>query len=157
MFLIMYCCYLIINSSNFKTYIGSTNNLERRLKQHNKIIKGGAKYTTAFKGTGQWTPILIVNGFKEHNVALSFEWRMKRSKNYNGKLKPNSGYYSRIKEVFNIIESDLITSNSKNVSDLDILSIMVNKYYINLFDKAINNETILNLPSNIEIDVYNFD
>jgi predicted GIY-YIG superfamily endonuclease len=153
----MYCCYLIINSANFKTYIGSTNNLERRLKQHNKIIKGGAKYTTAFKGNGQWTPILIVDGFKEHKIALSFEWRMKRSKNNNGKLKPNSGYRNRIKEVFNIIESDLITNNGGNVSELEMLSIKVSNAHINLFDKVIDNNTILNLPLNTEIEINDFN
>tara|TARA_B100001093_G_scaffold452553_1_gene460676 strand:+ start:35 stop:493 length:459 start_codon:yes stop_codon:yes gene_type:complete len=151
----MYCCYLIINSSNFKTYIGSTNNLTRRLKQHNKVIKGGAKYTSMYKGNGTWKPVLIINGFTEHKTALSFEWRMKRSKNNNGKLKPNSGYYSRIKEVFKIIEENKITNNSDLVSNLSLLTIVINKIYLPIFDKIIDNETILNLPDNLEIKVDN--
>jgi hypothetical protein len=29
-----------------RTYIGATNNFERRLKQHNRILSGGAKSTS---------------------------------------------------------------------------------------------------------------
>ena len=38
-----YVCY-ILKSGN-RTYNGSTNNMRRRLRQHNGEIKGGAKYT----------------------------------------------------------------------------------------------------------------
>ena len=41
-------CYLLRNTSEqFKmcTYNGSTNDLKRRLRQHNEEIKGGAKAT----------------------------------------------------------------------------------------------------------------
>jgi predicted GIY-YIG superfamily endonuclease len=31
-----------------------TNNMSRRIRQHNGEIKGGARYTTNNKGTGQW-------------------------------------------------------------------------------------------------------
>ena len=41
-----YYCYFLYNVSNKKNYIGITNNVTRRLRQHNKEIKGGAKYTT---------------------------------------------------------------------------------------------------------------
>ena len=44
--------YLLENSSNNKTYLGVTTDMERRVKQHNG--KGGAKYTRAFKGNGEW-------------------------------------------------------------------------------------------------------
>ena len=40
-----YVVYLLVNTSNKKTYVGSTNNTIRRIRQHNGDLVGGAKYT----------------------------------------------------------------------------------------------------------------
>ena len=40
-----YNLYLLENTENTKTYLGITNNLERRIRQHNRELAGGAKYT----------------------------------------------------------------------------------------------------------------
>ena len=69
-----YIVYLLINTceENNRTYLGITNNCTRRIKQHNGIIKGGAKYTTAFKGTGEWEYYLQVKNLTKKE-ALSIE------------------------------------------------------------------------------------
>ena len=75
-----YCCYLIAFTENGtikRTYIGITNNLERRLKQHNGILKGGAKSTKCSKA---WFYHTVVSNFKDKGEALSFEWYWKHSK-----------------------------------------------------------------------------
>jgi len=56
-----------------KTYVGMTNNLDRRLRQHNGEISGGAKYTHG----GQWRRHVFVTGFQDKIAALRFEWRWK--------------------------------------------------------------------------------
>ena len=33
-----YCVYLLVNTSNKYTYLGITNNSDRRIRQHNGII-----------------------------------------------------------------------------------------------------------------------
>lgn len=65
-----YIIYILINSKNNYTYIGITNNPERRLKQHNCIIKGGAKYTTSLKGG--WNYYGFILGC-DKSEALSIE------------------------------------------------------------------------------------
>ena len=41
----MYCYVYIVQCSNGGLYTGITNNLRRRIRQHNGIRKGGAHYT----------------------------------------------------------------------------------------------------------------
>jgi predicted GIY-YIG superfamily endonuclease len=50
-----YIVYLLINTSNNCTYVGITNNPEQRIRKHNGIISGGARYTSMKKGNGSWT------------------------------------------------------------------------------------------------------
>ena len=68
-----YLCYLIASGNS--TYVGVTNNFSHRLRQHNGLIKGGAKYTTR-KGN-DWVPIVHVTGFLSYRSVLQFEWKWK--------------------------------------------------------------------------------
>ena len=73
-----YFVYLLLSSSQ-STYVGATIDLDRRLRQHNKEIKGGAVATSIKVQKGeQWTRICHVAGFPSWNAALQFEWRWKQ-------------------------------------------------------------------------------
>ncbi len=70
--------YLLLSSDN-STYIGATVDLERRLRQHNKEIKGGAYATGAKVLKGEtWIRAAHVEGFPDWQSALQFEWRWKQ-------------------------------------------------------------------------------
>ena len=70
--------YLLLCSDN-STYIGATVDLERRLRQHNKEIKGGAIATRAKVSNGQiWVRVSHVANFPDWQAALQFEWRLKQ-------------------------------------------------------------------------------
>lgn len=78
-----YIVYLLFNNSNNCTYIGITNNPERRLRQHNKEIAGGAKYTTSKNCL--WKYYGFIPGL-EKNIALSLEKKIHiHSRKINGK------------------------------------------------------------------------
>jgi len=69
--------YLIVSTCG-RTYVGATVNLERRLRQHNGVLKGGAKYTTARVQQGHtWSFVCHVDGFRNWRSCLKFEWRWK--------------------------------------------------------------------------------
>lgn len=67
-----YCLHSKTFKHRFKNYIGFTTNPERRLKQHNGIIKGGAWKTK--RGGRPWEFVVLVTGFPTHKMALQFEW-----------------------------------------------------------------------------------
>jgi len=70
-----YCIYILVHTEHQKTYCGITNNIKRRLRQHNKEIKGGAKYTTINKLNGEWQIYLTIPNL-EKRQALSMEWKI---------------------------------------------------------------------------------
>ena len=70
--------YLLLSSDN-STYVGATVDLNRRLRQHNKEIKGGAYATSARVLKGEtWIRVAHVDGFPDWQSALQFEWRWKQ-------------------------------------------------------------------------------
>ena len=60
-------------NSQFKTYVGYTNNLNLRLKKHN--TNKGAKSTRGFK----WK-IIYKKRFYDKRLAMSFEYKLKKDK-----------------------------------------------------------------------------
>ena len=101
-----YYCYIISNP-NDRTYNGYTVNLERRLKQHNGLLKGGARAT---HNRGPWSFLCILTSecWDCISTAMQHEWSIKyptrarpRPKEYNGKL----GRLRSLQKVFQHMES----------------------------------------------------
>ncbi|GMK55221.1 hypothetical protein CspeluHIS016_0202770 [Cutaneotrichosporon spelunceum] len=66
-----YCCYLLkslATPNSQRTYVGSTPNPQRRIRQHNGELKQGAWKTSRFR---PWEVQMIVYG---KLTALQFEW-----------------------------------------------------------------------------------
>ena len=76
-----YIIYLLYNTKSNCTYVGITNNPNRRIRQHNGELVGGAKYTKLKKGDGEWKYFGWIQS-KEDNIlekspALSLEKKYK--------------------------------------------------------------------------------
>jgi structure-specific endonuclease subunit SLX1 len=80
----------LLESTNKSTYIGATVDLDRRLKQHNKELAGGAVATSIKVNRGEtWTRVCHVSGFPDWQAALQFEWRWKQlSRKLPQSMKP---------------------------------------------------------------------
>tara|TARA_B100002051_G_C16671309_1_gene604674 strand:- start:252 stop:578 length:327 start_codon:yes stop_codon:yes gene_type:complete len=93
-----------------------TNDFFKRWQQHNKILKGGAKYTSKYEN---WSPICIIDGFETKSEAMQCEWKLKRAK----------GYYNRIKNLSSILENDQKwTSKSPLISSQKLTVYVIDKY-----------------------------
>lgn len=125
----MHYCYIIY--SNNRTYNGYTNNLQRRLRQHNGELVGGAKST---RNKGPWSYLLILTCDDwTYNDALSMEWHIRYPTNRKPRPKQYNGIEGRVNSIIPAINN-----------------VKLNKYklyiHTDYIDKIINdNITIYNL------------
>ena len=107
--------YLLLSTDN-STYVGATIDLNRRLRQHNKEIKGGAFATGAKVEQGEiWIRAAHVEGFPDWQSALQFEWRWKQlTRKINVKCSPLE---RRMIALNQLLELDRPTSKAKPYSE----------------------------------------
>ena len=85
-----------IESTNGSTYIGATIDLNKRIRQHNKELKGGAMATSLKVNIGEtWKYKCYVENFPSWNEALKFEWRWKQISRQIQKSKPGQKPFDR--------------------------------------------------------------
>ena len=98
--------YLLVSSSN-TTYVGATVDLDRRLRQHNKEIKGGAHATGIKVDKGEiWTRVCHISGFPDWQATLQFEWRWKQlSRKLSPKLFPLERRMIALKQLLDLVQS----------------------------------------------------
>lgn len=70
----MWSVYLIYVGN--RTYVGCTTDPARRLRQHNREIRGGARATQ--KGAGSWQFVMYVEGFPNRSSACRWEALVKK-------------------------------------------------------------------------------
>lgn len=134
-------CYILKSNNplhNNKTYIGSTNNIKRRIKQHNGILVGGAKATKIMRPN---EIICVLTGFPHKIAALKCEWLLKHP---NGTYKNNNKYYGIIGRLKGI---NYLLNNSekwKLRSENCLINIWIKKEYVEFLDINL-------LPSSVKI------
>ena len=98
--------YLLVCSDD-STYVGATVNLDRRLRQHNQEIKGGAKRTTSKVNKGKtWQRVCYISGFPDWSSTLQFEWRWKQlSRKYPAAMFPLERRMLALKQLLHLPQS----------------------------------------------------
>lgn len=106
----------LLHSTDNATYVGATVNLEKRLRQHNKEIKGGAHATSMKVENGEiWERACYVEGFPDWQAALQFEWRWKQlSRKLPSKLFPLKRRMMALKQLLDLKQS---TTKAKPYSE----------------------------------------
>lgn len=139
-----YKVYVLYHIYSNKTYVGSTNNLNRRIRQHNGILKGGAKYTTNSIINNlepEWKYLYYIKGFPDHQNALQAEWKLKNLQ----KKQIKKGVEGRLKSLIEFSKLDFWTSNSiYNNSEFEY-NVYINENYKYFFEnKKLNNNFTIN-------------
>ncbi|MCL4225150.1 MAG: GIY-YIG nuclease family protein [Myxococcales bacterium] len=72
----MWFVYVLVSATG-RTYVGSTVDVARRLRQHNGLAPGGARATRAGR---PWRVGRVVGPLASRGQALALEHRLKRSR-----------------------------------------------------------------------------
>jgi predicted GIY-YIG superfamily endonuclease len=78
----MWWVYVLL-SCNGKTYVGSTTDPYRRIRQHNGEIRGGAKCT---RGGRPWTLEKVYGPYENRSQAFRAELALKHGKRGKGRF-----------------------------------------------------------------------
>lgn len=69
--------YVLVSGSSKATYVGSTNDAERRLRQHNGLDAGGARRTRSGR---PWVCARLHGPFADRGLAQAAEAKLKRAR-----------------------------------------------------------------------------
>ena len=122
----MWVNYILYNEYNNykKTYSGMTNNFDRRIKQHNNKLKGGAKYTTNFikqYPESEWKLLCLIEGFESKSEAMKAEWRIKHPTNQKRRSNKFNGPDGRLLALKYILDnSEKWTNSSQNIKEQNL-------------------------------------
>jgi len=76
--------YCLQNDLTQKTYVGYTNNSQRRLRMHTGLICGGARFTRSYR---PWRYLAQVKGFRDNSHAMQFEWIVKHKRKFKSRIE----------------------------------------------------------------------
>jgi predicted GIY-YIG superfamily endonuclease len=95
--------YLLLCSDN-STYVGATVDLDKRLRQHNGEITGGAVMTTSKVKKGKrWSRVCYVSGFPDWRAALQFEWRWKQiTRKLSASISPIERRFKSLRKLLSL-------------------------------------------------------
>ena len=96
-----YIVYLLKHTIHNRTYLGITNNPIKRIRQHNGLLRGGAKYTHSFKNNGEWIYYLQIQNLNKKE-ALSIE---RTAKNKRKKAKGISPLEKRLSVLLPLLSN----------------------------------------------------
>lgn len=130
-------CYILVNKVNNKTYVGYTNDPDKRLRQHNGELCGGAKYTT--RQCGNWCFLMLIQGITDltKNQALSLEWWLKHPE---GRRKTGLKY---VGSKGRILSSQVVLSGEK-FKNHDFI-VYINTKYLTDFNEILGGLANVNL------------
>jgi predicted GIY-YIG superfamily endonuclease len=101
-------------------FLTATGNIETNIRKHiidNKMLRGGARYTSKRE---DWRPICIVDGFKTKVEAMQCEWKLKRVKGYNNRVKNVHTHFTT---------KDKWTSKSPQIKSQELSVYIVKEYF----------------------------
>ena len=125
-------CYILklANSGRSTFYIGMTNNLKKRLRQHNGEIKGGARFTSRYLKKGfTWEFCAIISGLPDKINCLQCEWRLKHPDNHRRRPRRYNSIPGIITGCGEVLRDTRWTRNSSVANSEMNLKVYIHRDY----------------------------
>lgn len=97
-------CYILWHPETGSTYNGYTNNLLRRLRQHNGEISGGARSTSRREGGWEYLFVITTEEWS-YERALSLEWHIRYPNNKRPRPREFQGADGRLRGIRHVLEN----------------------------------------------------
>lgn len=110
--------YLLKKRTGNRTYVGYTNAPKRRLRQHNREIKKGARATSVMEKEAEM--VCCVKGFKDISSAMQFEWAWQKRKISGISQHRFRGVFGRIEKLEHLLCLEKVTENAPLNSTLKL-------------------------------------
>ena len=108
--------YLLHNSFG-RTYVGSTiRGVERRVKQHNGDLSGGARQTERGR---PWSLCCIISGFRTRQESLQFEYAWRRVHRHHPP-RPSYNVDGRLKSLNVLMAKERWSRNAPPAKDVSL-------------------------------------
>lgn len=136
-------CYILRNNHDphkNRTYNGFTNKPNRRIRQHNCEITGGAKYTKKY-GNSSWEIYALLTGFPNSQNALQCEWRIKHPNNKRKRPAKYNSPKGRIIGLNEVLKLNRWT-NSSTIDNNFQMDLYIVDEYADLIDGVPENVTV---------------
>jgi len=117
-----------INKS--KTYVGITKNLNKRIRQHNGEIKGGAKATVSGR---PWEYVFVIFGFDDEKTVRQWEWR------FHHPFVRRFGVEGRFENLRNMLSSINVVSTATLTKNLVLTFYCKDIYFDRLKESGCKN------------------
>lgn len=99
-----FACYCLVSEIG-TTYVGFSTDVDKRLRQHNRELQGGAKATQGHT----WKRLCTIAGFPTQQSALQFEWKWKH---LSRKAKGLSAVERRCVALIQLLNLECSTANA---------------------------------------------
>lgn len=101
----MFYNYILYNMVNGQTYNGYTVDLQRRIRQHNGELVGGARSTRRMAGHWKFLALVWCREFTKQS-AMSFEWWLRYPTGRKPRPREFSGREGRLRGLERVLEMD---------------------------------------------------
>jgi predicted GIY-YIG superfamily endonuclease len=136
-------CYLLKSTNeNYKnhTYNGKTNDIQRRLRQHNGELVGGAIKTSKMRPNEIYC---VIEGFISNIEVQQAEWRIKHPTKKKKRPYKYQGPMGRLSSLNEILNDTQFTSNSyRLIKDMNLKIWCLKEF----------KDCLLNIPTYVKID-----
>lgn len=100
-----------------RTYVGVTNNFDRRIAEHNSEKRGKQRKGALSTCGRKWKPICIVSGFRTRTEALQLEYRMHHPKPSQKGPDPQT---RRVKNLCASLSRERFTCNAPPTKEMKL-------------------------------------
>ena len=123
-----YFVYLLKSKVSNRFYVGYTVNIQKRIRQHNGEISGGARKTIRNR---PWEVVMYISGFQYERTAMQYEYMIQHPPK---RLRKKGGGIVKYMTIMKrLLQQEKICSTAPLNSELKLTRFFTDKKYYDIW------------------------